>query len=74
MRRRDEFYTDVEDVVINTPVDILPPYDVRVYNINGQLISNQSNTMSADLSGLKSGMYILQYEKNGQRTAKKIIR
>ncbi len=69
-----EFYTDVEDVVINTPVDILPPYDVRVYNINGQLISNQSNTMSADLSGLKSGMYILQYEKNGQRTAKKIIR
>jgi hypothetical protein len=69
-----EFYTDVEDVVINTPVDILPPYDVRVYNINGQLISNQSNTMSADLSGLKSGMYIVQYEKNGQRTAKKIIR
>ena len=69
-----EFYTDVEDVVINTPVDFLPPYDVRVYNINGQLISNQSNTMSADLSGLKSGMYIVQYEKNGQRTAKKIIR
>ena len=69
-----EFYTDVEDVVINTPADMLPPYDVRLYNINGQLISNQTNTMSADLSGLNAGLYIIQYEKNGQRVAKKIIR
>ena len=68
------FYTDVEDVVINTPSEMLPPYNVRVYNINGQLISSQMNAMSADLTGMKAGMYIVQYEKNGQRMAKKVIR
>jgi hypothetical protein len=45
-----------------------------VYNINGQLISSQMNAMSADLTGMKAGMYIVQYEKNGQRMAKKVIR
>ena len=69
-----EFYTDVEDVVINTPSEILPPYDVCVYNINGQLVSHQKNAMSADMTGLNAGLYIVQYEKNGQRVAKKIIR
>ncbi len=69
-----DFYTDVEDVVINTPSEMLPPYNVRVYNINGQLISSQMNAMSADLTGMKAGMYIVQYEKNGQRMAKKVIR
>ena len=69
-----EFYTDVEDVVINTPSEMLPPYNVCVYNINGQLISRQENAMSADMTGLNAGLYIVQYEKNGQRVAKKIIR
>ena len=69
-----DFYTDVEDVVINTPSEILPPYDVCVYNINGQLVSLQKNAMSADMTGLNAGLYIVQYEKNGQRVAKKIIR
>ena len=69
-----DFYTDVEDVVINTPSEILPPYDVCVYNINGQLVSHQKNAMSADMTGLNAGMYIVQYEKNGQRMAKKVIR
>ena len=69
-----DFYTDVEDVVINTPSEILPPYDVCVYNINGQLVSHQKNAMSADMTGLNAGLYIVQYEKNGQRVAKKIIR
>jgi hypothetical protein len=69
-----DFDTDVEDVVINTPSEMLPPYNVRVYNINGQLISRQMNAMSADLTNLNAGLYIVQYEKNGQRVAKKIIR
>ena len=69
-----DFYTDVEDVVINTPSEILPPYDVCVYNINGQLVSHQKNAMSADMTGMNAGLYIVQYEKNGQRVAKKIIR
>ena len=66
--------TDVEDVFVNNSVEFLPPYDVRVYNINGQLISSQENAMSAELTGLNAGLYIVQYEKNGQRVAKKIVR
>ena len=38
------------------------------------MISRQSNVMSADLTGLDNGLYIVQYEKNGQRVAKKVIR
>ena len=66
--------TDVEDVFVDNSVEFLPPYDVRVYNINGQLISSQENAMSAGLTGLDAGLYIVQYEKNGQRVAKKIVR
>ena len=73
MRPFYSFNTDVEDVVI-APIEMLPPYDVRVYNINGQLISQQFNVMSVDLGAMKSGLYIVQYEKNGQRIAKKVIR
>ena len=68
------FYTDVEDVVIDTPVEMLPPYNVRVYTVNGQMVVSQSNVMEADLTGLRSGLYIVQYEKNGQRVSKKVIR
>ena len=68
------FDTDVEDVIAPQPSEMLPPYNVRIYNINGQLMSQQTNAMSADLTGLNSGLYIVQYEKNGQRVAKKVIR
>jgi hypothetical protein len=64
----------VEDVIAPQPSEMLPPYNVRIYNINGQLMSQQTNAMSADLTGLNSGLYIVQYEKNGQRVAKKVIR
>jgi hypothetical protein len=38
------------------------------------VILQQSNVMAADLNALGSGLYIVQYEKNGQRVAKKVIR
>ena len=66
--------TALEDIVMDGSVEMLPPYNVCVYNINGQLISRQMNAMSADLTNLNAGLYIVQYEKNGQRVAKKIIR
>jgi hypothetical protein len=65
--------TALEDIVMDGSVEMLPPYDVCVYNINGQLISRQENAMSADMTGLNAGLYFVQYEKNGQRVAKKII-
>ena len=68
------FDTDVEDVIAPQPSEMLPPYNVRIYNINGQLMSQQTNAMSADLTGLNSGLYFVQYEKNGQYVAKKVIR
>ena len=68
------FMSDVEDVIAPQPSEMLPPYNVRIYNINGQLMNQQVNAMSADLTGLNSGLYIVQYEKDGQRVAKKVIR
>ncbi len=64
----------VENVEIDGSIELLPPYNVQVYSINGQLISSQKNVMDADLTGMRAGVYIVQYEKNGQRVAKKIIR
>ena len=68
------FMTDLEDVIAPQPTEILPPYNVQVYTLSGQVILQQTNVMAADLNALGSGMYIVQYEKNGQRVAKKVIR
>ena len=68
------FLTGVEDIVAPQPSEMLPPYNVQVYTLSGQMIMRQSNVMSADISGLNNGLYIIQYEKNGQRVAKKVIR
>jgi hypothetical protein len=66
--------TAIEDIMIDATIDMLPPYDVNVYSINGQLINVQKNVMEADLTGMHEGAYILQYEKDGQRISKKVIR
>jgi hypothetical protein len=55
-------------------MDILPPYNVHIYTATGQFIRSQMNVMQADLSGMQRGAYIVQYEKNGQRVAEKVIR
>lgn len=67
-----DFDTSIEDVVV-TPSEILPPYNVQVYTVSGQMVDRQVNVMQVDLSGLHSGLYIVQYEKNGKKIAKKVI-
>ena len=67
-----DFDTAIEDVVV-TPAEILPPYNVQVYTVSGQMVDRQVNVMQVDLSGLHSGLYIVQYEKNGKKIAKKVI-
>ena len=67
------FITSVEDVVA-TPSEVLPPYNVNIYSINGQLLKTQTNAMDVDMTGMHAGAYIIQLEKNGQRVAKKVIR
>jgi hypothetical protein len=66
--------TAVEDIEVDPTMDILPPYNVHIYTATGQFIRSQMNVMQADLSGMQRGAYIVQYEKNGQRMAKKVIR
>ena len=67
-----DFDTAIEDVVV-TPSEILSPYNVQVYTVSGQMVDRQVNVMQVDLSGLHSGLYIVQYEKNGKKIAKKVI-
>ena len=74
MRPCYSFYTDVEDVILPPVIDILPPYNVEVYTLSGQLIQRQTNAMNADLTGLNNGLYLVKIEKNGQKLVKKVIR
>lgn len=68
------FSTDIEDIFVpEISADLLPPYNVTIYTITGQAISVQRNVEQVDMNGL-SGMYLIQYEKNGQRATKKVIR
>ena len=67
-----DFDTAIEDVVV-TPSEILPPYNVQVYTVSGQMVDRQVKVMQVDLSGLHSGLYVVQYEKNGKKIAKKVI-
>jgi glycosidase len=67
--------TDVENVLVpGVSSEILPPYNVTIYNINGQVVSVQNNVEQANWGALKNGLYLIQYEKNGQRVTKKVIR
>ena len=66
--------TGIENIFIpEGPTEILPPYNVTIYTISGQAISVQRNVEQVDMNGL-SGMYLIQYEKNGQRVVEKIVR
>ena len=66
--------TGVEDVEVPSVSELMPPYNVQVYTLSGQMIMRQSNVMAPDLSTLGSGLYIVQYEKDGKRLARKVIR
>jgi len=63
----------VEDVILPPVTDILPPYNVEVYTLSGQLIQRQTNAMNADLTGLNNGLYLVKIEKNGRKQVKKVI-
>ena len=46
---------------------------VKLYNQNGSLIKEASNTSSLNLTDLSIGSYILELEKDGQVAAKKLL-
>ena len=75
MRPSYLFDTAIEDVYIpETLTEILPPYDVTIYTVSGQAVSHQRNVEQVNMNGLNNGLYLIQFEKNGQRVTKKVIR
>lgn len=67
--------TDLEDLVFpGTNGEILPPYNVTIYNINGQVVSVQNNVEQANMGVLTNGVYLIQYEKEGKTATQKVIR
>lgn len=69
------FDTAIEDLYVpEMPTAIMPPYNVTIYTISGQAVSSQYNVEQVDMSNLNNGLYIVQFEKNGQRVSKKVIR
>ena len=70
-----DFATDVENIFIpEVSTEILPPYNVTIYTISGQPVSVQYNVEEVNFNGINHGMYLIQYEKNGQRVTEKIVR
>ena len=70
-----DFLTGVEDVVFpGTTEQILPPYNVTIYTISGQVVSLQKNVEQVNMGVLKNGLYLIQFEKNGKTVTKKVIR
>jgi hypothetical protein len=67
--------TDIENILFpGATGEILPPYNVTIYDINGQVVSVQHNVEQANMGVLKNGMYIIQLEKNGKTATQKVIR
>jgi hypothetical protein len=75
MPKAYDFSTDVENISIpKVSAEMLPPYNVTIYNINGQVVSVQRNAEQVNMGALQKGLYIIQLEKNGQRAIEKVIR
>ena len=75
MRPYYSFNTDVENVFIpDLSTEIQPPYNATIYTLSGQVVSVQRNVEQVDINALNRGLYLIQYEKNGQRVTKKVIR
>ena len=67
--------TDLEDLVFpGATEEVLPPYNVTIYNVNGQVVSFQNNVEQVNMGALKNGMYVIQFEKNGKTATQKVIR
>lgn len=69
------FDTAIEDIFApSVPAEMMPPYNVTIYTISGQAVSVQRNVDQVNTTGLTNGLYLIQYEKNGQTATQKVIR
>jgi len=63
-------------VTIRVNDDWAPPYSLSIWNSNGQLISRStenSNSISLDLSEQQTGVYILEVEAGGKKVVKRLM-
>ena len=74
MRASYVFDSAIEDVLIPEIEEMLPPYDVTIYTVSGQVVSKQRNVEQVNMNGIANGLYLIQLEKNGQRVTPKVIR
>ena len=75
MPKAYNFSTDIENLLLpGVSSEILPPYNVTIYNINGQVVSVQRNAEQVNMGALQNGLYIIQLEKNGKSAIQKVIR
>ena len=69
------FDSAIEDIYVpETTIGIYPPYNVTIYTVSGQAVSYQRNVEQVNMNGLNNGLYLIQFEKKGQRVTKKVIR
>lgn len=74
MRPAYSLETAIENVFIpEISMDMLPPYNVTIYTVSGQAVSVQRNAEQVNFNGMSNGLYLIQFEKNGQRVTKKVI-
>ena len=75
MRPSYTFDTAIEDIFApSVPAEMMPPYNVTIYTVSGQAVSVQRNVEQVNMTGLNNGLYLIQYEKNGQTATQKVIK
>jgi hypothetical protein len=64
------------ELIINSTSSLVELQNVRLYNLNGQMLSNQnasSNTSRTNVSSFSAGIYLIEIETNHETVVKKIF-
>lgn len=66
----------VKNTVVDTQLLFGTDADIKIYNVNGQLVKSAkvNNGEALNLSSLPKGVYIVSGEVNGEKVSQKIIK
>ncbi|MDY3351840.1 T9SS type A sorting domain-containing protein [Riemerella anatipestifer] len=66
----------VKNTVVDTQLLFGTDADIKIYNVNGQLVKSAkvNNSEALNLSSLPKGVYIVSGEVNGEKVSQKIIK
>lgn len=65
-------FTGVENITV-TNSKLLPPYDVTVYTISGQIVKKEKNASQLNLRDLPRGTYVVRTTNGEGQTTRKMI-